>query len=238
MSAGRVARRSVPDPAALAGRPPPPERRTPPLSRFTPAERRVIRAHRTPATVQRWLRSLAYNREEDGGALRTFRSVVRTGSAHCCEAALAAAAVLDQHGWPPLVLDLESQDRLDHVLFLYRVNGRWGTVAKSRDAGLHGRKPVFRSLRDLVWSYADPYVDGSGRIVGYGVADLDELVRTDWRLAEGNVFSVERALLRMPHRRFATSDGRYERTLERYLAFRAANPHAPATYYRGRRTWL
>jgi hypothetical protein len=42
----------------------------------------------------------------------------------------------------------------------------------------------------------------------------------------------------MPHRRFATSDGRYERTLERYLAFRAANPHAPATYYRERRTWL
>ncbi|HEY7529644.1 MAG TPA: hypothetical protein VIC56_03080 [Gemmatimonadota bacterium] len=202
------------------------------------AERRVIAAHRTPAAVQRWLRSLAYNREDEGKNARTLRGVVRTGSAHCLEAALAAAAVLDQHGWPPLVLDLESQDQLDHVLFLYRVGGRWGTVAKSRDAGLHGRKPVFRSLRDLVWSYADPYVDGSGRIVGYGVADLDELVRADWRLAEGNVFSVERALLRMPHRRFATSDARYERTLARYVAFREQYPHAPATYYRERKTWL
>jgi hypothetical protein len=42
----------------------------------------------------------------------------------------------------------------------------------------------------------------------------------------------------MPHRRFATSDGRYERTLARYLAFRAERPDAPATYYRERRTWL
>jgi hypothetical protein len=212
--------------------------RTPELSRLEPRERRVVLTHRTPQQVQDYLRSLPYNWEEDGKTLRTFRGVVCHGEANCLEAVLTAAAILDQHGFPPLVLDLESQDRLDHVLFLYRRAGGWGTIAKSRDAGLHGRKPVFRTIRDLVLSYVDPYVDGSGRIVGYGTGNLDELVRVDWRLGERNVWAVERALYRMSHRPFRSSDRRYERMLRRYLRFREQHPTAPATFYAGRETWL
>jgi len=195
-------------------------RRTPPLTRFTPTERRIVLTYRTPRQVQRFLRSLPYNWERGGPTLRTFRGVVRHWEAHCLEAVLTAAAILDQHGYPPLVLDLESQDGLDHVLFVFRQDGRWGAIGRSRDEGLHGRAPVFRTIRDLVMSYVDPYVDGSGRIVGYGLADLDELVRVDWRLAEHNVWTVERALLRMPHRRLRTSDRRYERVLQRFRAYR------------------
>jgi hypothetical protein len=103
--------------------------------------------------------------------------------AHCLEAALAVATILEQHGYPPLLLDLESQDNLDHVLFLFREHSGYGTVARSRDAGLHGRKRVFRTLRALVMSYVDPYVDGSGRITGYGVLDLRTLQKCDWRLS-------------------------------------------------------
>lgn len=213
-------------------------RRTPDPARFTPAERRVIAAHRTPLQVQRWLRSLPYNWERKGPTLRTFRGVVQNGQANCLEAVLASAAVLEQHGDPPLVLDFESQDGLDHVLHLYRREGRWGAIGKSRDAGLHGRKPVFRTLRDLAFSYADPYVDGSGRITGFGVADLDALTRADWRLGAGHVWSVERALISMPHHPLAISDRRYETLLRRYRAFRAQYPTAQATYYAGRDRWL
>jgi hypothetical protein len=170
--------------------------------------------------VQAYLRALPYNWERGGKTLRTFRGVVRHGEANCIEAVLAAATILEQHGYPPFVLDLESQDELDHEVFLFRQSGRWGGVARSRDLGLHGRKPVFRTIRDLALSYVDPYVDGSGRIVGYGIARLDELVRGDWRLSEHNVWEVERALIRMPHRRLRTSDRRYERMVRRYLAFR------------------
>lgn len=205
---------------------------------FTPEERRVIEAVRTPRQVQAWLRSLPYNWEEDGKTLRSFRGVVRHGEANCLEAVVAAATILGEHGHPPLVLDLESQDKLDHVLFLFRGPRGWGTVGKSRDAGLHGRKPLFRSVRDLVMSYVDPYVDGSGRIVGYGVGNLDDLVRVDWRLDERNVWSVERALIAMPHKPLVTSDRRYERALQRYRAFRDAHPTGPATDYAGRERWL
>jgi hypothetical protein len=145
---------------------------------------------------------------------------MRHGEAHCLEGVLAAATMMEQQGFPPLVLDLESQDELDHVLLLFRAGGRWGAIGKSRDPGLHGRRPVFRTIRELVYSYVDPYVDGSGRITGYGTGHLDDLVRVDWRLSEHNVWEVERALYRMPHTRLRTSDDRYRRVLRRFLEFK------------------
>jgi len=205
---------------------------------FRPAEWAIVRRCRTPKQVQEFLRKLPYNWEKRGETLRTFRSVVHHGSAHCLEGALSAAAILEQHGYPPLLLDLESQDQLDHVLFLFKKRGRWGTVARSRDAGLHGRKPVFRSLRHLVMSYVDPYVDGSGRITGYGVADLRTLVKSDWRLSMKNVWEVERALIKMPHKKIQTSNRRYRTMLRQYLAFRKKHPHEPATFYSNRHLWL
>ena len=205
---------------------------------FRPAEWAIIHRCRTPRQVQEFLRRLPYNWEKGGETLRTLRGVVRHGSAHCLEGALAAAAIMEQHGYPPLLLDLESQDKLDHVLFLYRRNGRWGTVARSRDAGLHGRKPVFRTVRQLVMSYVDPYVDGSGRITGYGVADLRTLVNCDWRLSPGNVKAVERALIVMPHKRLRTSERRYQDMLRQFRAFRQKYPDRPATFYSNRHVWL
>lgn len=210
----------------------------PPREAFTLKEREVIGRCRTPRQVQAFLRSLPYNWERNGETLRTLRGVVRHWSAHCLEGALAAAAVMEQHGYPPLLLDIESQDKLDHVLFLFRHRGGWGTVARSRDAGLHGRRPVFRTVRDLVMSYVDPYVDNTARIQAYGVADLRTLVRVDWRLSEKNVWSVERALIELPHRPIRTSDRRHHTILRRFRAFRERDPHGPATFYAGKETWM
>jgi hypothetical protein len=210
----------------------------PPRRAFRRDEWRVIQRCRTPRQVQEFLRALPYNHEERGETLRTLRGVLRHGKAHCLEGALAAATILEQHGYPPLLLDLESKDLLDHVLFLYRRRGRWGTVARSRDAGLHGRKAVFRTVRDLVMSYVDPYVDGSGRIKAYGVFDLRAIRACDWRLSPANVWAVEHALIRLPHRKLRTSAQRYRKALARYWEFRKQHPRAPAMYYENRNTWL
>src|SRR5215207_368804 len=111
----------------------------PPLSAFDARERRIIRTRRTPALVQRYLNTLPYNTEPPPARakLRSFRGVVRHHTAHCLEAALAAAVILEQHGHPPLVLSFESIDHLDHVIFVYRQGGHWGSIARSRDPGLH-----------------------------------------------------------------------------------------------------
>jgi len=188
--------------------------------------------------VQRFLNELPYNNEPGGRAtLRSFRGVLGHGCSHCLEAALFAAVVLEQHGYPPLVLSFESVDELDHVIFVYRQGGRWGSVARSRDPGLHGRRPVFATPRALALSYFDPYIDDTGRLKGYVVVDLRILDRYDWRLAETNVWKVERMLLDYPHRAIALSDRRVDRFRKRYRAFRAAYPEKKPLFYRGRDRW-
>jgi hypothetical protein len=210
-----------------------------PLSlRFTPRERAVIEANRTPRAVQRWLHGLRYNLETRGGTLRSFRGVVRYGLVHCLEAALAAAVVLEQHGYPPLLLSFESVDQLDHVLYAFHEDGRWGAVARSRDPGLHGRKPVYRSVRELARSYMDTYVDFTGRITGYALADLRDLGGYDWRLSRRNVWRVERWLLDMPHASLRMSERRYRELHERYRRYRARYPGRKPTYYENRRDWM
>lgn len=213
------------------------DRAVPPELSFTPAERRLIARLRTPRAVQRWLNALPYNMERGGETLRTFRGVVRTRTAHCLEAALAAAVVLEQHRYPPLVLSFESIDLLDHVIVVYRGRHGWGSVARSRDPGLHGRKPVFATPRALALSYVEGYIDFTGRIKAYAVVDLRVLGRYDWRLADGNVWKVERLLLEWPHRPVASSNRRADGLRRRYRAFREAHGHKPWKYYGGRDRW-
>lgn len=208
----------------------------PPREALTRRERRLVERLRTPLAVQRWLNDLPYNVEAGGETLRTFRGVVREGRAHCLEAALAAAVILEQHGWPPLVLSFESIDRLDHVIFVYRTASGWGSVARSRDPGLHGRRPVFRSARALARSYVDPYVDATGRVMGYAVVNLGVLGAYDWRLSTGNVWKVERLLIEWPHYRLPTSDRRYAALHRRYADYVARHGRKPL-YYEGRERW-
>jgi hypothetical protein len=111
-------------------------------------------------------------------------------------------------------------------------------VARSRDPGLHGRRPVFATARALALSYVDPYVDYSGRITGYTVVDLRHLLPDyDWRLSEQNVWKAERVLLDAPHRPIRTSDARIDALRRRYAAFRQANADRKPLYYRGRDRW-
>jgi hypothetical protein len=210
----------------------------PPRDAFTNKEWKLIQKHRTPAQVQHFLTAMPYNWERDGGTLRSFRTVLQTGEAHCLEAALVATVILEQHGYPPLLLSLESWDKLDHVIFVFQSRGLWGSVARSRDLGLHGRRPVFRTLRQLAWSYFDPYVDHSGRLIGYGLGNLYELGNYDWRFSPRNVLKVENYLREIPHRAIHSSDLRYERLHERYEAFKEKYPNKQAGYYDNRDQWM
>src|ERR1051325_5836762 len=205
---------------------------------FTAKEWDLIQRLSTPAKVQRWLTEMPYNWEKSGGTMRSFREVVKRNEAHCLEACVAAAVILEQHGYPPLLLDLESIDLLDHVVFVFQRNGKWGSIARSRDIGLHGRKPGFRSLRDLVWSYFDPYIDMSGRIKGYALISLYELGNYDWRFNSRNMHKIEDHLRAISHKKLKSSDRRYDNWHERYKKYKARFPDRSPAYYPHRNQWM
>jgi hypothetical protein len=191
--------------------------------RFTRVERALIARLNTPSKVQRWLNALRYNTEEQGETQHSFRPVVRLRTAHCMEAALFAAVVLEQHGYPPLVMSLASKDWLDHVIFIYRHASGWGSVARSRQ---------------LAMSYYDSYVDYTGRLRGFGVANLDKAMGNyDWRLTTRNVWAVERMLIDLPHKKVKSSDRRYRQLLKRYKEYRRTHDDRKPIYYRGRDRW-
>ena len=210
----------------------------PDAKRFTAAEWKLIQRLSTPLKVQRFFSSLPYNWEKDGGTARSFREVVRRNEAHCLEAAVSAAVILEQHGYPPLLLDLESQDLLDHVIYVFRENGYWGSVARSRDVGLHGRKPVYRSLRALAMSYFDPFVDFTGRLKGYGVTNLYDLGNYDWRFSPRKMAKLENHLCSIPHKPIRSSDRRYQNLLTRYKEYKKRHPDRSPSYYDDRSTWM
>ena len=205
---------------------------------FTKREWQLIRALREPAAVQRYFSNMPYNWERDGATLRSFREVAKRNEAHCLEAAVGAAVILEQHGYPPLLLDIESWDLLDHVIFVFQHRDLWGSIARSRDIGLHGRKPLFRSLRDLTWSYFDPYVDMSGRIQGYGLTNLYDLGNYDWRFSPRNMSKIETHLRELPHKRIHSSDERYEKLHARYKKYKKRYPERSPSYYDNRRQWM
>jgi len=212
--------------------------RLPKREDFTNAEWRLIERLETPAKVQRFFTRMPYNWEKKGGTLRSFREVVKRKEAHCLEAAVGAAVILEQHGYSPLLLDIESWDLLDHVIFVYQQNGLWGSIGRSRDIGLHGRKPLFRSLRELVWSYFDPYVDFTGRIQGYGLTNLYDLGDYDWRFSSRRMIKIENHLRELKHKKLKSSDERYKKLLARYHRYKKRFPNRSPRYYDNAWQWM
>ena len=134
------------------------------------------------------------------------RRVLRERTAHCLEGAVFAAAALRVLGFPPLLLDLEAVQDTDHVVAVFQVRGHWGAIAKSNFSGLRYREPVYRSLRELVMSYWDGYINLRGDRTLRAYAAPVNLARFDrarpgWMTSEDDLWWIPEHLLEIPHTR-------------------------------------
>jgi hypothetical protein len=176
-----------------------PSRRT--ATGFTPREHRALRALGSPAGIQRALDAMPYHL---GATAWSPRRVLRERTAHCLEGAIFAAAALRALGFPPLLLDLEAVQDTDHVIAVYRTRGHWGAVAKSNFSGLRAREAVYRSLRELVMSYFEGYVNlrGEHTLRAYSrPVDLAPFDRAhpDWMTTERDLWWIPEHLLEVRH---------------------------------------
>jgi hypothetical protein len=170
---------------------------------FMPREWRALRALRTPAGIQRALEAMPYH---FAGSAWSPRRVLREGTAHCLEGAIFAAAALRVLGFAPLLLDLEAVQDTDHVISVYRVRGHWGAIAKSNFSGLRFREPVYRSVRELVMSYFESYINLRGERTLRAYSRPVNLARFDrshrgWMTSEGDLWWIAEHLVGVRHRR-------------------------------------
>src|SRR5215475_14548211 len=174
---------------------------------FAPRELRALRALRTPVGIQRTLDAMPYHM---AGSAWSPRRVLREGTAHCLEGAIFAAAALRVLGFAPLLLDLEAVHDTDHVIGVFKVRGYWGAIAKSNFSGLRFREPVYRSVRELVMSYFEGYINLRGERTLRAYSRPIDLARFDrshrgWMTSERDLWWIAEHLVGVPHTRLLTT---------------------------------
>jgi hypothetical protein len=175
---------------------------------FSPREAAFLRGLTPPWRIQRYLDGIDYDLA--GAACRSPRRVLRERSAQCMDGALFAAAALRLQGHPPLILDLEAVEDVDHVLAVFRARGGWGAIARSNYSGLRYREPVFRSVRDLVLSYFESYFNlrREKTLRRYSrPVSLRRFDRRGWMTAEEDLWYIAEHLLDVRHYRLLTPAG-------------------------------
>ena len=157
------------------------------------AEFATLRRLRTPEKIQAFLYGLKQNFELRGETCDSVRTVLKERRAHCIEGAILAACALWIHGEPPLLLDLQAVHDFDHVVALFRRNGRWGAISKTNGIGLRWRDPVYASVRELAMSYLHEYTNKKDRktLRTYSVPyDLRRMRPEDWVTAEDGAWDL------------------------------------------------
>jgi len=178
--------------------------------------KKLSQKYSTPEKVQSFLRTLKYNRETVAETIRSAYVTYKKREAHCLEACLLAAAILEHQGFPPLLLCLDSSDNLNHAVFIYKTKTGWGAIGRSREPGLHGREPRFRSIRSLALSYADFFVDKTGSLIGYHVISLDD-IGTNWRFSPRNVWKVDQMIVTKKYIKISPNPKRVKLLRKKYL---------------------
>lgn len=175
-------------------------------SHLNEEQRHLWRSLETPYQIQAFLDTCAYRPEYSN---LSPLSVIKQRRAHCLDGAVFGAAALRRLGHQPLLVDMFPDPGMDddHVLAIYRQNGRWGAVAKSNFVGLRSREPVYRDLRELVMSYFEQFynLNSLKSLRTYTrPLNLARFDRLEWAWRDDGVDRIEQALLKRARRPLLT----------------------------------
>lgn len=131
------------------------------------------------------------------------RMVLKNRKAHCVEGAVFAAAALRFHSFEPLVIDLESTKKdFDHVVAVFKQNGKWGAISKTNHAVLRYREPVYKNTRELVMSFFHEYFldDGNKTLRRFSLpVNLKRFDKFNWMNSEEDVWYIPEYLVEVKH---------------------------------------
>ena len=172
------------------------------MSAFSKKEINFFKKLNTPGKTQDFLNSLKFNFEEDGEMLKSPILTLRKRMAHCLEGAILGAYILSLHGFPPLILHLQStKDDYDHVVAPFKQNGFWGALSKTNHAVLRYREPVYKNIRELAMSYFHEYFLDTGKktLRKYSRPLNLNIFGKSWPIAEKDLWYIDKALDKIKH---------------------------------------
>jgi hypothetical protein len=167
---------------------------------LTDGEASLLRRMTPPWRIQERLDAMDY--DSDGSGCRSPRRVLRERRVQCMDGALFAAAALRMQGHRALILDLEAVQDVDHVVAVFRVRGRWGSIGRSNYSGLRYREPLYLRLRDLAVSYFESYFNlrRQKTLRRYSVpVDLARFDGRGWMTAEDDLWDIPDYLANVRH---------------------------------------
>jgi hypothetical protein len=150
-------------------------------------------------SIQNFLDDISYD-ARDGTS--SPRYVIKDGTANCFEGALFAACALEHLGHKPLIVDMVAHNDDDHVLAIFKYYGHLGAIAKSNTTVLRYREPVYKSVRELIMSYFDLYINtlGEKTLRLYSTPmNLHRFDKKNWRTTDQNLDYIGDALGEMKH---------------------------------------
>ena len=164
----------------------------------------VLRKLKNPQKIQEFLNGLKINFEEKGDTCMSPKLVLKKKECHCMEGAILAALALRFNGYKPLLVDLTANNQdFDHVIAVFRQNGKWGAISKTNHAVLRYREPVYNSIRELVMSFFHEYFtnrDGKKTLRSFSnPIDLSKFDKLGWMTAEEEVWYIPEHLTKVKH---------------------------------------
>ena len=166
-------------------------------------EVKILKSLNTPGKIQDFLNKIPINFEENGDTCMSPRMVLKNWKAHCIEGAMLAAAALRINGEKPLVVDMVATKKdFDHVICVFKRDGRWGAIGKTNHAVLRYREPIYKSIRELVMSFFHEYFDDDGKknLRNYSLpVDLSRFDHFNWMASEEEVWYIPDYLEKIKH---------------------------------------
>ncbi|MFA4817958.1 MAG: hypothetical protein WC608_04540 [Parcubacteria group bacterium] len=164
----------------------------------------ILKKLNTPAKIQNFLDTMPMNFEESGDTCFSPMTVLEKNSCHCIEGAILAAMILRVHGHPPLLLDLTADKTdYDHVVAVFKIDGKWGAISKTNHSVLRYREPIYNSIRELAMSYFHDYVNtNTSKKTLRSFARPVNLKRFDslgWMTTKEEVFYIPEHLVDIKH---------------------------------------
>lgn len=171
---------------------------------LTKAELDLFSRLNTPAKIQDYLDTLAFNYENKGDTCMSPRRVIKEKKAHCLEGAIFAATALLVSGQRPLVLSLKvlSDYDDDHAITLFKQNGYWGAISKTNHAVLRYRDPIYKTIRELALSYFNEYFltsTGEKTLKGYSKPINLKRFGTDWITSPEDLWEIAETIYHSHH---------------------------------------